>query len=431
MLLRFSVSNHRSIRKSQELSMVATSLKDSENGLLDVPGMAKTRAVPAAVVFGPNASGKSNLLLSLGFMREQILRSHRSGGPETPIDRHYFALSDYCKNEPTVVEADIIVDSIRYTYGFAATDSEFVREWLYSYPFGTQRRLFERTSANEVEFGPALKGRRQIMKELMRPNSLYLSVAVQNKHDEISKISELFSSMRFSQNISVSANEMNMANSDNDIDARAVKFIELCGTGIRGFRSVVEPLGESTKEFRKKFSDMIFESFPGPDDVDKEKVLSHMLEDRQAIEFSHPMDDGSEQFFVAERESAGTRRLLHLLRSCFRALDNGTLMVIDEIDASLHTQICEAIVYLFSDPRINTKGAQLIATTHDTNLLRSEFLRRDQIWLTEKDSTGATELFSLADIKTRASDNFELGYLQGRYGAVPFTGPVADLFAAH
>ena len=119
-----------------------------------------------------------------------------------------------------------------------------------------------------------------------------------------------------------------------------------------------------------------------------------------------------------------------MLRNCFNALDNGTLLVIDEIDVSLHTQVCEAILYLFGDPKINTKGAQLIATTHDTNLLRSPYLRRDQIWLTEKNAGGATELYSLADIKTRGEDNFELGYLQGRYGAVPFTGPVSDLFAA-
>ena len=130
------------------------------------------------------------------------------------------------------------------------------------------------------------------------------------------------------------------------------------------------------------------------------------------------------------RESAGTRRLLQILYDCFHALDNGTLLVIDEIDVSLHTQACEAILYLFSEPKINTKGAQLIATTHDTNLLRSPYLRRDQIWLTEKNAGGATELYSLADIKTRGEDNFELGYLQGRYGAVPFTGPVSDLFAA-
>lgn len=430
MLLRFSVSNHLSIRDTQELSMVATSLKDRDEGLIDVPGMARTRAVPAAIVFGPNASGKSNLLLSLGFMREQVLSSHRSGGPETTIDRHAFALSARCKDEPTIVEADLIVDAVRYTYGFAATDTAFEREWLYAYPYGTRRKLFERTSPSEVEFGPALKGQRQIMKGLMRENSLYLSVAVQNQHELLSKLSTFFASIGFSRNISISASDLRPLSDDKSLDQRAVEFIGLCGTGVNGFRSVAEELDDYSKTFRKQFANLILDSAPPPTDLDRERFLSLLLEDKQTVELAHVNDSGFSEYFAIDRESAGTRRLLHLLRGCFRALDNGTLMVIDEIDASLHTQICEAIVYLFSDPRINTKGAQLIATTHDTNLLRSEFLRRDQIWLTEKDQQGATELFSLADIKTRAEDNFELGYLQGRYGAVPFTAPLSDLFAA-
>lgn len=431
MLLRFSVSNYLSIRDTQELSMVATSLKDRDDGLIDVPGMAKTRAMPAAIVFGPNASGKSNLLLTLGFMREQVLDSHRKGGPDTVINRHAFALSARCKDEPTIVEADFIVDEVRYTYGFAATDTAFEREWLYAYPHGTKRKLFERISPSEIEFGPTLKGQRQTMAEFMRPNSLFVSVAVQNQHAEISKLAAFVASIRFSRNISISASELKPLAKNPKFDKMAVKFIELCGTGISGFRTVSKPLDDYSKETRKKFSNWMIENMPLPSNFDKEDFLNRAIEDTQTIEFSHINDRGSNEYFEIDRESTGTRRLLHLMRSCFHTLDKGTLMVIDEIDASLHTQICEAIVYLFADKRINTKGAQLIATTHDTNLLRSEYLRRDQIWLTEKNDQGATELFSLADIKTRAGDNFELGYLQGRYGAVPFTGPVSDLFAAH
>ena len=114
----------------------------------------------------------------------------------------------------------------------------------------------------------------------------------------------------------------------------------------------------------------------------------------------------------------------------FRALDEGTLLVIDESDASLHTQACEAVLALFSSATTNPKGAQLIATTHDTNLLRSPLLRRDQIWFTEKDAEGATHLYPLTDIRTRKGDNLEKGYLQGRYGAIPFAGPISDLISS-
>ena len=126
-------------------------------------------------------------------------------------------------------------------------------------------------------------------------------------------------------------------------------------------------------------------------------------------------------------ESAGTLRLLMVLSLVFRALDDGAPVVIDELDASLHTLASEAVVLLFCSKKTNPKGAQLIATTHDTNLLDSQMLRRDQVWFTEKDAYGATLLFPLTEIRTRSSDNLEKGYLQGRYGAIPVTDPISAL----
>ena len=128
-----------------------------------------------------------------------------------------------------------------------------------------------------------------------------------------------------------------------------------------------------------------------------------------------------------ERESAGTRRLLIVLDLAFRALDEGAPLFIDELNASLHTQAAEVVLNLFCSRETNPKGAQLIATTHDTNLLASSALRRDEVWFTEKDTEGATHLYPLTDIRTRKGDNIEKGYLQGRYGAVPFDDPISAL----
>ncbi|OBP73266.1 hypothetical protein BAE42_14135 [Mesorhizobium loti] len=136
---------------------------------------------------------------------------------------------------------------------------------------------------------------------------------------------------------------------------------------------------------------------------------------------------GKQVFFNLDKESAGTRRLLALLAPIFAALDHGGLIVIDEIDASLHTRACEAILALFSSTEFNANGAQLIATTHDTNILSSNLLRRDQIWFCEKGDTGETALFPLTDLRTRATDNIEKGYLQGRFGAIPFAGSPSQL----
>jgi len=129
----------------------------------------------------------------------------------------------------------------------------------------------------------------------------------------------------------------------------------------------------------------------------------------------------------ARQRLAGHRRLLLGLSRLYRARDEGTPLAIDELDASLHTLAGAEVLKLFCSPETNPKGAQLIATTHDTNLMRSSSLRRDQLWFTQKDAKGATELYPLTDFKTRWGDNFELGYLQGRYGAVPFE----DLESSH
>lgn len=118
-----------------------------------------------------------------------------------------------------------------------------------------------------------------------------------------------------------------------------------------------------------------------------------------------------------------------LLGQAFDCLDRGGTLVVDELDASLHTQACEALFALFCSKHNNPNSAQLVATTHDTNLLRSNHLRRDQIWFTEKDPAGATHLYPLTDFRTREGDNLEKGYLQGRFGAVPFAGSVGDLLA--
>ena len=150
---------------------------------------------------------------------------------------------------------------------------------------------------------------------------------------------------------------------------------------------------------------------------------------RVEIELGHIGKDNNKIYFPLERESAGTRRLLIILHQAFQVLDEGSILVIDELDASLHTHACGALLELFSSPRTNPKGAQLIATTHDTNLMRSPCLRRDQVWLTEKDAGGATHLYPLTDIRTRKGDNIELGYLQGRYGAIPSDTPISELAA--
>ncbi len=426
MLLRFGVHNDLSFSCRQELSLVPTSLKDREDVFIETTAGKNDHILPAAVVYGANASGKSNLINALWSMREAIVKSHRHGDPEGGVPRQPFALNDENKKLPTVYDADFIVDGIRYHYGFEATDDEFTGEWLYSFPHQTRRLLFEREGAQKIHFGPSFAGPKKTIERLMRNNSLFLSAATQNDHEQLSLISAYFNNMRVNKAISVAGQAVASRFSEDDFDDRTIDFLQRIGTGVIGYRKKEREKSENMKSFEEGLVALFKEQFGDGSFGGAEKLFT---EKDIFIELGHKGENDQTVYFELERESAGTRRLLMMLTTAFRALDRGSVFIIDELDASLHTQACEAFVALFAGPNINKNGAQLIATTHDTNLLSSPLLRRDQVWFTEKDGYGSTNLYPLSDIRTRQTDNFEKGYLQGRYGAIPFGGPVEKLFS--
>ena len=422
MLIRFSAGNHLSMREPQELSLVASSLKDDEGGLIKCGRVPGGKLLPAAVVYGANASGKSNFVSALEFMRDAILYSHSRGEPEGGIPRLSFALDPECNRESSVFEADFVVEGVRYFYGFECTDKAFETEWLYAFPSSRKQVLFER-SGGEFKFGRGLRGRKDVIADLTRPNSLFLSAAVQNHHKHLSVIVSFFRGLIVDTRIVMPGNYASLTLMQGDVDPRVIRFLEAIGTGVFDYRRRQQDTSEQEKAFIQAIDKAIRETLDPPPEfnIDHNEI---------SVELAHRGQDGEPVYFDLARESAGTRRLLVVLSRVFNALDNGAAFVIDELDASLHTQACEALLTLFSSPKSNPKGAQLIATTHDTNLMRFPLLRRDQVWLCEKDQAGATHIYPLTDIRTRKGDNIEKGYLQGRYGAIPFAGSILDLVAA-
>jgi energy-coupling factor transporter ATP-binding protein EcfA2 len=414
MLLRFGVQNHRSIRDMQELSLVASALDDAPAGLIAC-SQAGGHLLPTVVVYGANASGKSNLVKALRWMRHSVLYSHSRGEAGGEVPRESFALDPAIHDAPTICDVDFVIDDVRYHYGIEASDQAFTREWLYSFPSGRRQMLFERRE-QVFEFGRNLRGRNRIVADLTRPNSLFIAAATQNDHEELSKVSSFFRA--------IGVEDRQPLVKWSDLDSRVVEFLSGVGTGVIGTRMKKIEVTESIREFALGFQALTERVF-GSTGSNPFEAGSELHE----IEFAHRGRDGAEIFFALEDESDGTRRLLALLAPAFRALDTASLMVVDELDASLHTQACEALLALFASPKTNPKGAQLIATTHDTNLLRSPLLRRDQVWFTEKDVEGATDLYPLTDFRTRKGDNLERGYLQGRYGAIPFSGSPIDIIA--
>ena len=421
MLLRFGVSNHLSIRDPQELSFTASSLKDRRDGLIDCPASPNGSIVPAAVIYGANASGKTNVLSAFMAMQAMVLQSHSQGDPGGGVPHHPFALDTENSNTPSRFDIDFIIEGVRHHYGFETTDTAIVAEWLYSFPKAFRRMLFER-EGEEFEFGRGLSGPNKTIAGLTRPNSLYVSAAAQNHHEQLLNIFSYFRSIRRVEEVDVLSTPPTMQQLRQEPDHRVIEFLARADTGIVDYRRKEIEVPEELRAFHQAITaaaKRVLDASPRIEpEVDEKQVV---------IEFAHRARDGRQIFLDLSLESAGTRRLLVVLGSAFRALDEGVPVFIDELNASLHTRASEAVLKLFCSHETNPKGAQLVATTHDTNLMNSPVLRRDQLWFASKDTSGATQLYPLTDIRTRMGDNFEKGYLQGRFGAVPFDNPDSGL----
>ncbi len=425
MLLRFGVSNFRSIREYAELSLIASdAIKDRGPDLLEWP-VGKVRVLPGIVLYGANAAGKSSVYMVMRAMRSHVLQSFSKRGATADIPRSPFALDRISSEEPTRFDCDFVLDQVRYHYGFEFGDTKFLREWLYAFPGGHRRVLFSRDAGMpSIEFGKHLKGRNKSIEELTRPNSLFLSAAAQSFHPQLTPVYSFFERQLTGLGAGINSHGIqNKIGSQND--PRLVPFLRLADTGIAGLKIKEVELDErSRKIFQTIRASLMADAV---DDVD---VVADEPKPRTEVLFSHTglEDELFELPFV--NESRGTRRLSDMVLAAFTALDSGGTIFIDELDTSLHTLLSLKLLRLFMDKATNPHGAQVVATTHDTNILCSGLLRRDQIWFAEKGHSGSTHLYPLTDISTRNTDNLEKGYLQGRFGAVPYLGRVEDLLGA-
>ena len=218
MLLRFGVSNHLSIRDEQELLFAASSLRDRQDGLIDCAAAPRGSIVPAVVIYGANASGKSNLIHAIGTMRRLVLRSQTQGAPGGGVSHFAFKLDEAASRKPSQYDIDFVLDGIRYHYGFEASETAFVSEWLYTFPKSHRRTLFER-QGDTYRFGRELRGRNSVIAELTKPNTLFLSAAAQNRHKQLSKVFGYFQSLNSFINISVPSEAAATAFAQDGIDS--------------------------------------------------------------------------------------------------------------------------------------------------------------------------------------------------------------------
>lgn len=401
MLIRFRVANFRSLRDEQELSMVASLREGRQDRVrsedLDID------LVRVAAVYGANAAGKSNVLSALRFMRNAIQDSHRLWRPEGPIPREPFLLDDSSGKSASLFEVDLLLDGVRYQYGFKLDSEKIAEEWLYSYPKKRRQLLFSRdASAPEpFTFGKHLKGNHRLAQALARENSLFLSVAAANNHQMLLPLYRWF------------ADRLQVASAEDRADDISFTLAMLAPEPARkaAVMDLLElaDLGIADLELREERREgmFVFEAAAAP----------------RVLEIKHRTGGGLVSLPL-QKESRGTQAWISLTGTILWVLERGAVLLLDELDASLHPRLALEVIHIFQDPARNPRNAQLLFTTHDTtllgNLMGEPSLHRDQVWFVEKDQDGASHLYPLTDFKPRKFENLERGYLQGRYGAIPF-----------
>lgn len=411
MLLEFKAKNFRSLRDECTLSMVASSDKTLEHtNLLQTGIKSLPSAVRVAAIYGANASGKSNVIRAIQVMREIVMESanYQPGRPFLAVQP--FKLDLTSATEPTEFEITFLQKGIRYQYGFSLTRERIVGEWLLAYPTAKAQKWFEReydpkSGKETYSFGPHLSGQRRLWQEATRQNSLYLSTAVQLNSEQLRGIFVWFSSklVILPDGLTPSVD-------------RTVSYIRINESSrVKNFLANADISIDSIIIDNKKGPVLFY----GGIDRSTGEVKSLLKEQEIYVPlFQHVTQNGSATFDF-EDESGGAQQLFALAGPLFDILENGSVLVVDELNRSLHPLLVRQLVELFQNPESNAHGAQLLFTTHETNLLDPELLRRDQIWFTEKNTEQASTLFPLTEFAPRKNEAFESGYLSGRYGAVP------------
>jgi len=408
MLVEFSVSNFRSIRDRVTLSMLATPDQILLENTFAVPAWEKDRFVKSAFLYGPNASGKTNVLRAMRYLRMLILSSEQRNKGEK-IDYEPFLLEETFATKPSEFEVRFVVENIPYTYGLTVDEERVQSEYLYYAPKGRKAIIFEREQ--DAYTFTVDKERQTAISQNTISNRIYLASATNANYDKTEPAFKWFKDfLRTRIDMTIDNWQKYTTKCVSEGGERSEKiqqFMRKADVGIQSISAKIVLITEdmlipnTPSEVRKK---LLGQEFP-------EVTLFHQGENKKV---SFDIDD----------ESDGTQVVYAMAGPLFDVLDNGYTLMIDEIEASLHPHIVQEIIKLFHDPACNRKNAQIICTTHATSFLNKELLRRDQIWFTQKEpESGATELFSLADVKgVRKDENYEKSYWAGKYEAIPYFG---------
>ena len=386
MLIQFTIENHRSIKESAVISFAASKDKSLESCLIH-PDEKRT-LLPVLAIYGANAAGKSNVLHALMTMKDMIVgfSSKLSKGQKLPWEP--FAGN----NRPTSFEIMYIYNQVRYVYGFSFDAKKIYTEYLYHWPNGREALIFSRENG-AYEFRENINEQMTLSNRTL-DNKLYL----------------------------VSSNDWNLPQTENAYKWFLEKLTGISELPAASSETVAE-IVRSDESKARILKEMLLADL-GISDVSIKTIAGK--KDETVITTTHRIidEEGNIDHFqlLMDQESSGTQRFFSRIGGWLQALENGSLLVVDEIERSMHPLLTRRLIEMVQDSSINTSGAQLLFTTHDA-LLHLNLMRRDQIWFAEKnDRSCATELYSLASFSPRKGENVRKGYLQGRFGAIPFIG---------
>lgn len=406
MLIRFEAANHRSIKEPVELSMVAIDRDRREATPHEPLGES---LLPVAAIYGPNASGKSNVLGAFQWLREAARLSLKAWDTGIPVDP--FA-SVHTLREPSRFVAEFALNGVRFEYVLELSAEEVSYEALFHYPLKKRKKIFERDGL-EISFQAGL-GELSGTRKLLTPRTLALTVAHRFREP---LVSGLFALIANTQVLGSPSGRRSLG----EARSSTQRLFE----DEYGYRQPTL-FADSDEEWpalyrRERALEMLKFADLGIEDVIVERRADSdaLAVRRSEVEIVHSLGKERAQFGLSE-ESHGTQTWFKLIGPSLQALSRGSLLLFDELDASLHPTLSAELIRIFRDPVTNPRRAQLIFTSHDTNLLNH--LNRDEVWFTTKNQDGSTHLGALAEFageRVRTSQNLESGYLHGKFGALP------------
>ncbi len=423
MLLEYNFKNFKSFKDLNTLSMIGVkSFKEHEPD--NIINVNNDKILKTAVIYGNNASGKSNLVKGLQSMKEMVKSSFRDALLEknSSFQIEKFLLNTEAENSPSLFEVIFIYENIKYRYGFEIGNKAVLKEWLY-YTSSKETPLFVRENnkytINKTSFKEGIN-----LEKKTRENVLFLSLVAQFNGKISNKIIEWFNKVNFISGIHDRGYGLYTIHKLKN-DVKFNKWMSLILNHLEISNITIDEVDYNEEEF---------ESLINKSDDEKLKnfivALNNLKGDNtKKIQIStwHKKFDNNNllvdtiPFDLEKQESEGTKKFINLLGPWYDTLINGKILVVDELDSRLHTQLTKNLIELFH--KHNNNSSQLIFTSHDVNLLDKDIFRRDQIWFVEKDQFGASQLYSLADFKAesvRKTSSFSKNYLNGKYGATSY-----------